>query len=486
MRVLLINPPFMRFLGEQYMYFPLGLGYLGAMLERGGHVVGIYNAEHGTKPEDWQGRTFSGWHRARKYERYPQGLRDEAHEIWAEVRRTLTDFAPDVVGVSVNAVDLHSAYRVADIAKQVNPDGHVVLGGPQATIDPIAVMNHANIDLAVRGEGEWTLLELVDSLENGSPGFGEIAGLAYRDGAKVRLTAPRPVTPEVGTLPWPRRNQLLGIGDLPDKLLWEAVGQVQAARGCPYSCRFCGADQVWGSKKPRWRSPEDIVDEVCHLRDTYGVRRFVMWEDTFGLKKDRVEQLSSEMAKRAPEMRWVCLVRANVVDDHLLRTIQAGGCDEVQLGIESGSDRILKAMGKGVGLSDTRRAVQVVQEHGMRWHGFFIIGFPSETLDEMRQTLRLIDELQPDTAELSTFTPYNGTRYYEELAGQGRLPTNPDWIEHDTPSMRNYFGRTMTADAFREFAGQSLEWVDRYNAERRERSRASAARVGPQTFAPCG
>lgn len=477
MRVLLVNPPYLRFLHEQYMYFPLGLGYLGAILESHEHEVAVYNAEHGTRPEHWAGRTFSGWHRARKYHLYPEGLGDDDHEIWAEVRQTLTGFAPDLVGISVNAVDLHSAYKVAAIAREVASGVPVVLGGPQATVDPIGVMGDRRVDFAIRGEGEWTLLELVNCLESGSDRFAEIAGLAYRDDGVVRLTQLRRVIADLASLPVPRRDLLLGLADLPDKLRREALGQIQAARGCPFKCRFCGADRVWGSAKPRWRAPEDVVQEACHLRDAYGVTDFVMWEDTFGVKRDRVDRLCREMSRRAPQMRWVCLIRANLVDDRMLAAVRAGGCHEVQLGVESGSDRLLRAMQKGVCLADIRRAVRLIRSHGLRWHGFFIIGFPGETLEEMKQTVGLIEELGPDTAELSIFTPYQGTSYYDELAGQGRLPDDESWIEHDTSSLRNYFGGTMSPEAFREFAGQALEWVDRYNAARR--ASRSAVRPGP-------
>jgi radical SAM superfamily enzyme YgiQ (UPF0313 family) len=451
------------------MYFPLGLGYLGATLHAGGHEVGVYNAEHGTRPEHWSGRSFSGWQRARKYSLYPQGLRDPNHEIWAEVRRTLIAFAPDLVGISSSAVDLHSAHCVAAIVKEVAPELPVVLGGPQATVDPIGVMRSPNVDYAVRGEGERTLLELVNRIAAGSNRVERIAGLAYRSDDEVRLVEPRPLTPDLDSLPVPRRDQLLGLGDLPPKLRQEALGQIQAARGCPFGCRFCGAHQVWGSRQPRWRAPEKVVDEACHLRDTYGLQQFVMWEDTFGLKKDRVEQLCAQMGRRAPRMGWVCLIRANLIDDRLLETIRAGGCTEVQLGVESASDRLLESMTKGVHLGQIRQSVRVIRRHRMRWHGFFVIGFPGETLDEMEQTLRLIEELEPDTAELSIFTPYKGTSYYEELDRQGRLPDDENWIEHDTSSLRNYFGGTMAPAAFREFAMQALESVDRYNAERRAR-----------------
>ncbi len=470
MRVLLINPPYLRFLHEQYMCFPLGLGYLGAMLESHGHESVVYNAEHGTRPEHWQGRTFSNWHRSQKYHLYTQGLRNPDHEIWAEVRRTLSESAAQVVGISVRAPDLHAAYRVAAIAKQVMPEVPLVLGGPQATVDPIGVMGDPNIDFAVRGEGEWTFLELVNSLEDGAPVPAAIAGLAYRDGHTVRLTAARQVTAQVASLPVPRRSQLLGLKELPEKRRHEALGHVQAARGCSFGCRFCGADQVWGSRQPRWRPPDDVVDEVCHRRDTYGVQRFVMWEDTFGVKKDRVDQLCAAMGRRAPQMRWVCLIRANLIDEHLLATLQGGGCEEVQLGIESASERLLKTMNKGVQLAQIRRAVRLIQKHDLRWHGFFIIGFPGETVEEMAATLRLIEEMQPDAAELSIFTPYQGTSYHQELAAQNRVPEEEDWIEHDTPSLRYYFGGTMNPAAFREFAGQALEWVDQYNTAQRATS----------------
>lgn len=484
MRVLLINPPYLRFLHEQYMYFPLGLGYVGTVLESHGHQVGVYNAEHGTCPEHWEGRTFSGWHRARKYHLYPEGLDNDHHEIWAEVRDKLIDFVPDLVGISANAVDLHSAYKVAAIARGIDSRLPIVLGGPQATVDPLGVMSDRRIDFAVRGEGECTLLELVNCLGDGSGRFAQIAGLAYRDDETVRLTGPRRVIAELASLPVPRRDLLLGLADLPDKLRREALGQIQAARGCPFKCRFCGADRVWGSAKPRWRPPEDVVEEACHLRDTYGLTNFVMWEDTFGVKRDRVDRLCREMSRRAPQMRWVCLIRANLVDERMLATMQAGGCEEVQLGVESGSDRLLKAMGKGVRLAEIRRAVQLIRRHNLRWHGFFVIGFPSETLQEMKQTVGLIEELGPDTAELSIFTPYKGTGYYQELAGQGRLPDDGRWIEHDTASTHNYFGGMMSPGAFRTFAEETLKWVDGYNAARKAERRRKASKPEADPSAP--
>ena len=257
---MIIDPPFKRLYHDDasLVKFPLALGYLsGAVLKWTDWEVQACNADFNPNRK---AISLDNVTRIREgMARYLRTLEDPAAPVWAEIRSAITEFGPGVVGISSKTQNFPSAMRVARIAKEHDPHTLVVLGGPHATLSTRAALDCPDIDVAVLGEGEMTLAELLKARENGAP-LSEVAGLAYRqDGRKV-FTPPRTNMPDLDELPFPAEAAPRVLRDYASYPA-EAFGYVFSARGCPYACTFCESKAIW-TRTTRWRSTEET------LRDT--------------------------------------------------------------------------------------------------------------------------------------------------------------------------------------------------------------------------
>ncbi len=470
MRVLLINPPSLRLAGFQWPCYPLGLEYIAAVLIKEGHIAKIYNADVGTV----HGPAHSGYPALDKakvlYREYSAALKDPSHHVWEEVEKVIRELSPGVVGITCKVFDMMSGLIVARIAKSVNRDIVVVLGGPAATTCKDMVLEDQNVDFAVRGEGEITMLELLKELQNSKPNPCAVDGLSFKGPAGIIHNKRRALIENISALPYPARDALLYTDMLSGWIFDSVMGHLITSRGCSYSCTFCANHAVWGSKKVRMRTAQDVVDEIIYLRDTYGIQRFVFWDDQFTINRQRTVAICNLLLEKEANVRWLCLVRADTIDEQLLRLMKKAGCYEVQVGVESGSDRILKKVKKGVTVEQIRNAAKIIRKTGLRWHAFLMIGFPGETREEMDATMRLISQLKPNCVELSVFTPYPGTPLYQELDKTGLL-SDRDWLCADTLNVDWSYVTTMPRDEFRELALQYLKECDEYNNKMKSVSR---------------
>jgi len=199
---------------------------------------------------------------------------------------------------------------------------------------------------------------------------------------------------------------------------------LQTSRGCPYNCRFCSAGRISG-RKTRRRSVDSVLAEIAHFRDVLGVRHFSVIDDNFLGDRPFIEELLSRLPKEVPGMRWECssnAIRLNQVDPEILSLLERAGCYNVALGIESGSDRVLKMLNKSLDTRQIEHYVQMIKDTtSIKMHGFFILGLPGETEAEMRQTIEFATHLPIHTANFFLYSPHPGTAAWEALAREGRI-----------------------------------------------------------------
>jgi anaerobic magnesium-protoporphyrin IX monomethyl ester cyclase len=454
MNVLLIAPPTYRFAGVSPQSFHLGLGYVAAAVRARGHEVQIYDANIPLDPDREPRAT--GHVKAT----LDQAILDEGHPVWQEVASVIRERRPDVVGVSVKILDLQAAWKIAEITRRVAPGASTVLGGPLATTSVDIVMRNPAVDFAVRREGEVTFPALLEALATKS-GDRDIDGLSHRVGDKVVHNRDRDLIRDLDGLPPPAKDLLLHLDAQPLDVRQRLMGDIVTSRGCAHGCTFCANQAVWGSRRVRMRSPAEIVAEMEQVVEKWGVRRFTIWDDQLTAHRKRAVDLCERLISAKLGATWIAFAHPNTVDLELLELMKAAGCDEIQLGIESGSDRILRLVKKGSSVDRIRGAVDVIRTVGLRWHGFFMIGFPSETRDEMQQTLDLLRELRPTRAQLSVVTPYPGT----ELFRQSTLSLEGgDWLGVDKFDQDSLLVDTMSQEEFRELARDFLRQVDAHNA----------------------
>lgn len=463
MRILLIVPPLSRFASAGWHSFHIGLGYIAAVLREVGHDVAIYDVNIETDPDRKTLPGFTHKDMSKVCSAYQKSVKDFSHRIWKEFEYTISDFAPEIVGVTCKVTDIEAVFSVASIAKKWSSECITIVGGPGATTSAQRIAEKSCVDYVVRGEGEQTMLELIEMLSLGSQGDLEsVSGLTFRKGERLVNTAERPLMDDLDSLPYPARDLLLYAEKISPVVLGRIMGGVITARGCPYSCTYCANRVVWSGGRVRTRSTRAVVDEIAYLKDHYDIKNIIIWDDTLTMNRQRVVDLCDLLIKEEVDIKWVGFVRPNTIDEDLVRLMKQAGCCELQVGVESGSEKVLQTIKKGVTLDEIRRCGKVLRDSNIGWHAFFMIGFPGETREEMEATLKLMYDLAPDSVLLSVVTPYPGTALFKDLYSKGCLHGD-DWLYADTGSSDSVLVDKMSKKQFKKLALRFFRECDRYN-----------------------
>lgn len=403
MNILLVDPPFYRFFNYFNRYFPLGLSYLSSTLRKAGHQVTIYDADCN---KDSKGMDYTRL--PEKYRTYLKELKNPENPIIKEISGTLAKYQPDIVGITVMTPKAASAFTVASLVKKYNKNCPVILGGPHATLRPDEILkNTKDVDFIVNGEGELTFLELADALMTKTNNFSTVSGISYRHGNNILQNDTKGFIDNLDCLPFPDRETLLGS----DTYTSEDMGLLMGSRGCPYNCSYC-ATQIW-TRKVRYRSLANILEEIIYVHRQYGTHQFTFKDDSFTVNKKRVMEFCNKLVSTGIKINWDCNTRADLVDLELLRTMKRAGCNSIKVGIESGSERILKLMDKGITLEQIRKSAKLFRNVGIHWTAYFMMGIPTETKEDVKKTLDLLYEIKPSFASIGVYEPFPGTKLFD-------------------------------------------------------------------------
>ncbi|GAB6038228.1 radical SAM protein [Fundidesulfovibrio butyratiphilus] len=339
-------------------------------------------------------------------------------------RKRVEDFAPDVLIAETALASFDHDLAHARAAKAALPGVVSVLAGPQASVDPAALLaKHPEADFCLVGEYEWTALELIEGLSR--PGFdpSAVAGLAWRDASGSPRVNARRALGDLADLPWPAyrhfpmtryKDYFCGISGL--------MVNMVASRGCPHRCSFCLWPEVmYGGHAYRVRDPRDVADEMAHLVATYGFKTVYFDDDTFNIGKRRVLALAEEIRLRGIEADLAVMARADSMDGEMLDALRAAGLVAVKYGVESASPDILARCGKGLDLEAAKRTIRHTRSLGVKTHLTFTLGLPGETVRTMGDSLRLALELDPDSLQVSLATPFPGTPFHAFAVANGFL-----------------------------------------------------------------
>lgn len=367
-------------------YPPLGLAYIGAVLEKEGHTVKIFDF------------TLE---------------RDKSFENKTE---DIIRFSPDIVGVSAMTHSYTNALKVAQYLKD-KTGASIVFGGPHPTIMPDDVMKNNFVDFVIIGEGEESFLKICQNFY--SKEFSGIDGLCYKEDGnngnnkKIIIQPKNNFVNDLDNIPFPARHLL----KLDKYILTDDYGNqmvtIISSRGCPYGCTYCYKG-LFG-KMYRQRSSQNIVEEIKYCVEKFGYTSFYFIDDLFTLNAKRVEELTNAIKKEGLNIRWQCLARVNNATPEMFKQMKDAGCYKVHFGIESGNQNILNRVKKGITLDQVRNTVRYCKEAGIKTKGYFMIGMPGDTVDTMQNTLNFAKELELNDAMFSITTPFPGTQLWETI-----------------------------------------------------------------------
>lgn len=437
--ILLINPPVLlqkENVGADVAQ-PLGLAYIAAVLRREGYPVAILDA------------AAEGWKNVRSFDE----RRDYNGLDFEEIRREIGKRRPRVVGITDNfTVQKDSAFRVASVVKEVDRNILVVIGGSHVTVRPEECALNPDIDFAVVGEGEITVVELLEKLLKTSPieELRKVKGVAFKNGGSVHVGDERPYNFDLDSLPYPARDLL------PMEIYFDASKSQRAnrdmdkpwatvitSRGCPFNCVFCSIHLTMG-RRWRARSPENVIGELREIVEKFGVQQLDFEDDNISCDKRRMERICDLIVGDRLKFEWYTPngIRADTLDEGLLKKMKASGCRELWFAPESGSQRVVnEIINKRIDLKIIERMVSLSKKVGISSNCFFVIGFPGETREEVEETItfaRKLGRLGADNFMFSIATPLYGTRLYKEALEKGMLNEEDDEsLAYGTPHLRN-------------------------------------------------
>ena len=311
----------------------------------------------------------------------------------------LKDVEADIFGISIATTQLTYAEKICNYLKERNPQALVIIGGVHPTTLPEETLKITNADIAVIAEGEETFLEIV---RGKSP--EEIKGIAYKKDGEIINNGRRDYIKNLDVLPYPAR-ELIDFSKYTRTLGGEPCTNLITARGCPFNCVFCDQD-IW-QRKVRYFSTEYVLGEVDDIKKKTGIDKLLFLDDTLTLNRERIIDIAKGLKKRSVE--WRGWTRADTVDLELLKIMKEGGCQSLCIGAESGSDKILKNIKKGVTTEQNLQAVKWVKESEMMVRVSLIVGSPGETEETIEETKKFMVSAHPDDWIVSTFVPVVGS-----------------------------------------------------------------------------
>jgi len=336
---------------------------------------------------------------------------------WKEIDTLLKSERPEILGISQFTHNRFESLKLAALAKKTDPACFVVFGGPHATHRAREILSgNRAVDAVVLGEGEETFLEIAAHLAAKKRRLEGIRGIALRRGGDIMLTPPREPLVDLDKLPLPAAHYDNAIAADPRRQLEFII----TSRGCPAACRFCSSPRFWG-KSLRFRSPESIVDEIRFIRDKYGLLYFSIRDDTFTVDRERVIAFCRLLIQEKIYILWNCQSRVNAVDTEMLLMMKRAGCECVQFGVESGSRSVLKKLGKNISPEQVKAAALAVRQAGINLSIYLITGVPNETEEDLKATLRLIEEIKPGDGQVSPLAYYPGTALLEQAVVSGAV-----------------------------------------------------------------
>ena len=408
MRILLINPPFYRFVGLEQDYIPLSLMAVGSAMADKGNLVFLKNLEIGS---DLHYEGYSG--RSENYDKYLHALYNH-NPIWDELDKAIEETNPSLIGINVLSVKYRSAIKM--IKSTWGRNIRIVVGGHHVMNDP------------------WW-----------PPGVEVFKGEYESYGKRMTF---------LDELPFPNYDILM------DEYSPDGYSHITTSRGCPYSCRFCASCLMW-NRKVTYKSADRIIGEMRYIYNRYKTNCFTIWDEVFTLNKYRLFEFCDKYNLPA---HWRCDTRADLITEEKIIRMKNSGMLQISIGVESGDNDILDKINKKETTEDYIKAADILNKHNIQWKAYCIIGFPYDTEETIFKTIEFIKSLNPSRITISFFTPYQGTEMYEESKGTKLIGEGYETAAYSHQSPYNYFCPNIPKKRYFEIRNAITKDIDNYNS----------------------
>ncbi len=338
---------------------------------------------------------------------------------------SIREYDPQVVALTCKTLGWPAVLQIAQLVRRVAPRALVVVGGPHMTIYPTESLSWDCIDITAVGDGEDTLLEICERLEGGDEPWDVPGTAARQPGGEVVLNPPRPLNHDLDRFPFPAFD-LMPMERYHCLTVLNPMATMVTSRGCPWHCGYCS--QVY-SEKLRFRSIDAVVEEMAWLEKTWGIREIVMFDETFTIGKQRMLRFADEVLRRDLKVRFNIRARVDTVDREVLEALKAAGLRSIHMGVEAGTDRMLKIMNKGITREMCERAFRIAREVGIETRGYFMLGYPDATEHDLQSTIDFSTELGLDWASFSVATILPATELYTIARERGYVSGDP-WLDY--------------------------------------------------------
>lgn len=371
----------------------------------------------------------------------------------------------DVVGFQAWSKDIHEIKKTCIAIKRIRPATVTIVGGIHPTMLPEGTLKFFGdcLDYAYKGEGEIGFKQFVDSLSRGDSSLESLAkipGLVWRQDGTIRVNE-NCFTSELDSFGFPAWDLMppASYPEAPHGAFYKnlPIAPIIVTRGCPFPCTFCSAKTASGGKL-RSRTLEHVIEELKMLHYQFGVREFQIEDDNFTLNNKFVERFCETLLSLDLKMTWSFPngIRLDTIDRLLLKLMRKAGCYTLNFGIESGSPRILEMIKKMLTVEQIREQITLAHEEGFDIGGFFIIGFPTETKEEIEQTIKFACSLPLDRIGASYFQPFPGSPLFYDLIKNKEI--TEDWADHHHTSLHNltYVTSTLTEGELQHYRRRLL------------------------------
>jgi radical SAM superfamily enzyme YgiQ (UPF0313 family) len=424
-KILFVNPPYYQLVygnakqkaGVSAGYVPIGLSSLAAYARLEGHQVAICDLNISEQPDE-------------------------------ELREQLTDFQPDVVAVTAVTSTIMAAARVAEASRQTRPEAKIIVGGPHPTAMPRETLEMGCFDALCVGEGEYVLCQWLAAMN------AEVAGLwHYENGTAIPPGEANPGIADLDALPFPAYDLLnvprYNFADVNCRK--NPTGLMETSRGCYGNCVYC--NKLVHGHKLRFKSAQRVVDEMEYLLDL-GFNEIGLMDDCFTADMNRVMEICQEIIKRGLKFPWTPAggLRVDRVKPEMFKLMKKAGCYRTPFGVETGSARILERIDKRITHEQALEAVRTAKAAGLETFGFFMLGLPGETEEDLKKTIDFAIKLNPHYVKFPFTMPLPGTRLYDELEAAGRIKSH-DWEKYvfATPAREIYDHQTLSWDVLEKY-----------------------------------